>query len=88
MPDLVTGATGFTGSHLALHLARSGRQVRALVRDPARAAHLSAAGVELVVGDIRDPEALRRATAGVDVVYNIAALYRQAGLAEGNLPRR
>jgi nucleoside-diphosphate-sugar epimerase len=80
VPDLVTGATGFTGGHLALHLARSGRQVRALVRDPARASHLSAAGIELVVGDIRDPETLRRATAGVDVVYNIAALYRQAGL--------
>ncbi len=68
---------------------RSGRQVRALVRDVRRAPRdLSAAGIELVVGDIRDPEALRRATAGVDVVYNIAALYRQAGLAEGNLPRR
>ena len=80
MPDLVTGATGFTGSHLALHLLRSGRPVRALVRDAARAAHLSSAGIELVVGDIRDPEALQRAAAGVEVVYNIAALYRQAGL--------
>jgi dihydroflavonol-4-reductase len=81
VPDLITGATGFTGSHLALHLARSGRQVRALVRDPARAAHLSAARVELVVGDLRHPETLNRATAGVEVVYNIAASYRQAGLA-------
>ncbi len=82
MPDLVTGASGFTGSHLARHLVRSGRQVRALVRTPERAAELTAAGIELAVGDIRDPEALRRATAGVDVVYNIAALYRQAGLAK------
>jgi dihydroflavonol-4-reductase len=82
VPDLVTGASGFTGSHLALHLARSGRTVRALVRDPARAAALASAGVELVVGDLRDPDALRRATADVDVVYNIAALYRQAGLAK------
>ena len=82
MPDLVTGASGFTGSHLARHLVRSGRQVRALVRTPDRAADLTAAGIELAVGDIRDPEALRRATAGVDVVYNIAALYRQAGLAK------
>ena len=82
MPDLVTGASGFTGSHLARHLVRSGRQVRALVRTPDRSAELAAAGIELAVGDIRDPEALRRATAGVDVVYNIAALYRQAGLAK------
>jgi dihydroflavonol-4-reductase len=80
VPDLVTGATGFTGSHLALSLARAGRQVRALVRDPSRARDLAAAGVELVAGDIRDADALRRATAGVSMVYNIAALYRQAGL--------
>jgi dihydroflavonol-4-reductase len=80
VPDLVTGATGFTGSHLALSLLRAGRQVRALVRDQARARELAAAGVELVAGDIRDPDALRRATAGVSTVYNIAALYRQAGL--------
>jgi len=80
VPDLVTGATGFTGTHLALSLARAGRQVRALVRDTARARELAAVGVELVAGDIRDADALRRATAGVSIVYNIAALYRQAGL--------
>jgi nucleoside-diphosphate-sugar epimerase len=82
VPDLVTGAAGFTGRHLALHLARSGRTVRALVRDRERAADLARAGIELVVGDLRDCDALRRATAGADVVYNIAALYRQAGLAK------
>jgi len=50
------------------------------VRDIARGAELSAAGIEIVAGDIRDPDALRRAVAGVDVVYNVAALYRAAGL--------
>jgi len=80
VPDLVTGATGFTGTHLAVSLARAGRQVRALVRDTARARELAAVGVELVAGDIRDAAALRRATSGVSIVYNIAALYRQAGL--------
>jgi nucleoside-diphosphate-sugar epimerase len=77
---LVTGATGFTGGHLALALARAGDLVRALVRDPARAAPLTAAGVELMRGDLTDRASLRRAVQDVDVVYNIAALYREAGL--------
>jgi len=55
--------------------------VSALVRDegPAAAA-LAQAGVALVRGDVRDPAALAAATADVDVVYHIAAMYRQAGL--------
>jgi len=78
--DLVTGATGFTGGHLARRLAASGRTVRALVRDRAGAADLARSGVELVEGDIRDPDALHRATTGVETVYHIAAVYRQAGI--------
>jgi nucleoside-diphosphate-sugar epimerase len=77
---LVTGATGFTGSHLARGLASGGRGVRALVRDSARAAELQASGVALVTGDLRDPAVLATAVAGVDVVYHIAAIYRQAGV--------
>jgi nucleoside-diphosphate-sugar epimerase len=55
--------------------------VSALVRDegPAAAA-LARAGVALVRGDVRDPAALAAATADVDLVYHIAAIYRQAGL--------
>src|SRR5262249_60860027 len=77
------GATGFTGGHLARALAAAGDAVSALVRtaSPAAAA-LTAAGVERARGDLRDETALAAATAGVDVVYNIAALYRQAGLAD------
>jgi dihydroflavonol-4-reductase len=77
---LVTGATGFTGGHLARSLAARGDAVRALVRDVAQAAGLAAAGVELVPGDLRDRAAVERATAGAEVVYHIAAIYRQAGL--------
>jgi nucleoside-diphosphate-sugar epimerase len=80
---LVTGATGFTGGHLARRLAAQGDTVSALVRDigaPAARA-LAAAGIALVAGDLRERAAIDRAVAGVDVVYNIAALYRQAGLA-------
>jgi nucleoside-diphosphate-sugar epimerase len=54
--------------------------VRALVRDASRGEGLRAAGIELATGDLRDPSTIRRAVAGIDVIYNIAALYRQAGL--------
>lgn len=80
MRALVTGATGFTGGHLARALAASNHEVRALVRDEARGGALAASGVELVAGDIRDPRALAAAVKGVDVVYHVAAIYRQAGI--------
>jgi dihydroflavonol-4-reductase len=83
MRVLVTGATGFTGGHLAKYLASRGHQVWALVRAGSSAdarRDLRSAGVELVDGALEDPESLTRACAGVDIVYNIAALYRQAGL--------
>jgi nucleoside-diphosphate-sugar epimerase len=74
---LVTGATGFTGSHLCERLAKQGFSVRALVRDPSRCSELYKWGVETVTGDLCDPNSLRRATRGIDVVYHIAALFRQ-----------
>ncbi|HTA14046.1 MAG TPA: NAD(P)H-binding protein, partial [Solirubrobacteraceae bacterium] len=49
---LVTGATGFVGGGLALALAGSGTHVRCLVREAGRAKHLSAAGCEVVEGDV------------------------------------
>src|SRR5207247_1194809 len=79
---LVTGATGFTGGHLARALTARGDAVSALVRSqgPAAAA-LAGSGISVRIGDLRDPHALAAATAGVDVVYHVAAIYRQAGLA-------
>jgi nucleoside-diphosphate-sugar epimerase len=79
MRALVTGATGFTGGHLARRLAAGGDTVRALVRDVAKATP-TLPGIELVAGDLTDRESLRRAVDSVDVVYNIAALYREASL--------
>jgi nucleoside-diphosphate-sugar epimerase len=79
----VTGATGFTGGHLARTLAADGVVVRALVRqrsvesDAAR--ELRGLGVETVTGDLTDREAVGRALEGCDVAYHIAATYREAG---------
>jgi len=73
---LVTGAAGFTGGHLCERLTREGYSVRALVRDPNRCSELRRWGVDLAIGDLRDPESLKRATKGIDVVYHIAALFR------------
>jgi nucleoside-diphosphate-sugar epimerase len=77
---LVTGATGFTGGRLARSLGSRGITVRALVRDASRAQDLTAAGIELVTGDLRDQSTLTRAVAGADIVYHIAAIYREAGV--------
>ena len=73
---LVTGATGFTGSHLCERLIREGYCVRALVRDPKRCSELDEWGVERAVGDLRDRKSLDRATKDIEVVYHIGALYR------------
>jgi nucleoside-diphosphate-sugar epimerase len=77
---LVTGATGFSGGHLARHLTAQGDEVRALVRDARRADVLAGVVAEVLPGDLIDRASLERAVSGVDVVYNIAALYRTAGL--------
>ncbi len=83
MRVLVTGATGFTGGHLARALAaRPGYTVRALVRHPDRAAGLAARGIAIVPGDLADAAAITAAVRDVDIVYNIGALYREAALPE------
>ena len=83
MKVLVTGATGFTGGHLAQYLAGRGDDVRALVRPTSRARFDASAlpthGVRACEGDLTDAGSLGRAMEGVDVVYHIAATYREAG---------
>ena len=83
MKVLVTGATGFTGGHLAQHLIDRGDDVRALVRPRSRArfdaSPLPRKGVIAVDGDLVDAASLRRAVDGIEVVYHIAATYREAG---------
>ena len=75
---LVTGGSGFIGRHLVEALAADGRKVRALVRSEAGARRMPD-GVEVVVGDVADAESLRRAAAGVDLVFHLAGSYRAEG---------
>lgn len=72
---LVTGATGRVGSRFVPRLLQHHRpeDVRILVRDPSRAATLADRGVDVVVGDLVDPEARRKAVAGMDAVVHVAA---------------
>lgn len=66
---LITGATGNNGQELVRQLTAAGRQVRALVRNPAKAGNLKGANVELAVGDFEQPAALEAALRGVDEAF-------------------
>src|SRR4051795_10841065 len=78
MNILVTGATGKVGSRLAKRVAGRGNQVRALVRDEARASELREAHIELIRGDLLDVGSLAAAVRGVDAVVHCAAFFRGA----------
>ncbi len=67
---LVLGGTGLMGREVLAALRRRGVVPRVLVRDPARL--VTREGVEVHVGDLRDPASLRRAMDGVDVVFHIS----------------
>ena len=79
---LVTGAGGFIGSHLVEVLVSRGAAVRAFVRYTSRAdigllAFLPEPildGVEIIAGDLRDQDAVRRAAEGVDLIFHLGAL--------------
>jgi len=75
---LVTGASGFAGGQLCRRLSADGHGVRALVREPARCTALKSWGVELHRGDLRDRNSIKTAVQGVDLVYHIAASYRDS----------
>lgn len=71
--NVLTGATGLLGSHIAEQLRQRGERVRALVRPTSDTTFLRSLGVELVVGELSEPESLPRAVEGADVVYHCAA---------------
>lgn len=72
--NLVTGGSGFLGSHLVQALAARGETVRALVRPTSKTEHLESLGVELAYGDLGDVQSLRAASQGMERVYHCAAL--------------
>jgi uncharacterized protein YbjT (DUF2867 family) len=81
---LVIGATGRVGGEVARRLARQGRPVRALARDPAKAAPLAALGIEIVAGDLVEPASLACAFAGIERVFLASALDPRQAELQGN----
>jgi len=73
---LVTGASGFIGSHLVEALIARGDEVATLVRKTSRIDQLQSLGVELAYGDVTDLESLRAAVGGKSIVYHLAGLTR------------
>ena len=73
MPSLVTGASGFLGGHLAETLVAQGEEVFVLVRSTSAMPHLSQLPVKPVIGDLLDPESLKRAVAPVTQIFHCAA---------------
>lgn len=74
MRNLITGATGFIGSHIAQRLVKEGEEVIALVRPTSRIDFLKSIGVKFAYGDINDIDSLKNAMNGIDMVYHSAAL--------------
>ncbi|MBF2078968.1 MAG: NAD-dependent epimerase/dehydratase family protein [Synechococcales cyanobacterium T60_A2020_003] len=81
MKAFVTGASGFTGSHLVKALCDRGDTVTALVRKTSNCDRLAEYPVNFIYGDITDRDALRQGMAGADVVFHAAA-YVELGLVD------
>src|ERR1700720_4585265 len=76
MLALVTGATGFLGTHVARVLAEQGAGLRLLVRPTSNLKNLEGLHAETAMGDLRDAASLEKAMSGCEVVFHVAADYR------------
>jgi dihydroflavonol-4-reductase len=76
MTTLVTGASGFLGSHVARQLVARGEEVRVLMRPSSTNRAIADLSLEYVTGDLRDPASLDRAMKGAKRVFHVAADYR------------
>jgi len=75
---LVTGGTGFVGSHLIKGMRQEGLTVRAAVRSPEKAIGLRDLGVEVVPGDISDKASLEKAVQGIERVVHLVGIIQEA----------
>ncbi len=76
MTTLVTGASGFLGSHVTRQIVARGETVRVLLRASSNNRAIADLPLEYVTGDLRDPASLARALSGVQRVFHVAADYR------------
>ena len=76
MTTLVTGASGFLGSHVARQLVARGEDVRVMMRPSSTNRAIADLSLEYVTGDLRDPASVMRATRGAKRVFHVAADYR------------
>ncbi|MBU0596488.1 NAD-dependent epimerase/dehydratase family protein, partial [Candidatus Bipolaricaulota bacterium] len=84
MKAFVTGGTGFIGANVVRDLLKRNVGVRALCRSGSPRGNLEGLDIEIVEGDLRDVQSLRRGMAGCQLVFHVGALYsfwvRPAGL--------
>jgi dihydroflavonol-4-reductase len=76
MTTLVTGASGFLGSHVARQLVSRGEEIRVLMRPSSTNRAIADLSLEYVTGDLRDPASVARAMEGAKRVFHVAADYR------------
>jgi dihydroflavonol-4-reductase len=76
MTTLLTGATGFVGAAVARRLLQGGAALRLLTRPNSDRRNIAGLPAEIVEGDLTDPASLKRAVAGCEAVYHVAADYR------------
>lgn len=72
MKTLVTGATGFIGTHLVQNLVKQGREIRCLVRETSNTQYLVDLGVELFYGDLLNKDSLKAIAKDINIVYHLA----------------